>query len=97
MMALVRGVMAASSSAGSSVEVSGSTYYFDSGEYLAEYARGGILLYWIVNLSARRIEAYSDPDPARGIYRSRVDHEAGARIAVNGAVIVADDLLRYIV
>ena len=78
------------------VEVSGSTYYFDSGEYLAEYARGEILLYWIVNLSERQVEVYSDPDPTRGIYRSRVDYAAGAAIPIAGQVIAADDLLRYI-
>ena len=43
------------------VEVADSSYPEDSGEMLREYARAGIAQYWIVNINARRIEVYKDP------------------------------------
>jgi Uma2 family endonuclease len=33
------------------------------------YARFGIPEYWIVNLEARVVEVFSDPDAANGAYR----------------------------
>lgn len=41
------------------VEVSGSTYAADKGEYLREYARAGIPQYWIVHLAGRCVEVYA--------------------------------------
>lgn len=37
-----------------------------------DYARGGVPLYWLLDLPARRLDVYSDPDPARHRYRTRV-------------------------
>jgi Uma2 family endonuclease len=46
------------------------------------YARAGIPVYWIVNLSERQIEAYSDPSGAGEApeYRQRTDYAAGAEV-----------------
>jgi Uma2 family endonuclease len=42
-------------------EVAESSIGRDQGEKRAAYARGGIPVYWIVNLSDRRVEVYSVP------------------------------------
>jgi Uma2 family endonuclease len=45
------------------VEVSLSTLASDRGKQLLAYARGGIPVYWIVNLVDRRVEVYTNPGP----------------------------------
>ena len=74
-------------------------------EKLPAYAAAGIPVYWIVNLSGGAtsgsavVEVYTDPDPATGRYRSRVDMQPGDDISVVidgrevGRIAVAD-LLR---
>src|SRR5208282_3529208 len=52
-------------------EVSETTLDRDQGEKCAAYARGGVPVYWIINLIDNRIEVYTDPNPAYG-YRTRV-------------------------
>jgi Uma2 family endonuclease len=66
------------------VEVSDTTYYHDSGEFLRKYAEAGIPQYWIVNIPARRIEVYNDPDTDPGSYRNRMDYglEAAAPLSL---------------
>ena len=34
-----------------------------------DYARGGVPVYWLVDLVARSVDVYSDPDRERGRYR----------------------------
>jgi hypothetical protein len=53
------------------IEVSASTYAQDSGEYLREFARAEIAQYWIVNLQARRVEVYTQPNSAPPGYLAR--------------------------
>jgi Uma2 family endonuclease len=55
------------------VEVAESSLQTDRGAKKRAYARAGIPVYWIVNLKARQIEVYSDPDGAakRPDYRQR--------------------------
>ncbi len=77
------------------VEVSGSTYAFDSGEYLQGYARVGIAAYWIVNIAGRRIEAYSDPD-AEGAYRTRQDYEPGTLVPLEWGAVAVDEVHRLL-
>jgi Uma2 family endonuclease len=48
------------------IEVSDTTYLKDSTLKLREYARAGIEDYWIVNLPARRVEVYRDPENPTG-------------------------------
>ncbi len=43
------------------IEVADSTLQTDRGRKLRLYARVGIAIYWIVNLTERQIEVYSDP------------------------------------
>ena len=64
------------------VEVSDSSYPQDSGDKLAEYARGGIPQYWIVNLGARRIEVYTGPTLADDSWRyaGRTDYPLEATV-----------------
>jgi Uma2 family endonuclease len=45
------------------IEISGSTLARDRGEKLANCARGGIGIDWVVNLVDRQLEVYADPGP----------------------------------
>lgn len=75
------------------VEVSDSTYDRDRGEKWIAYAKGGIPVYWIINLAKGRVEVYTDPSPAG--YQSRVDFRPGQQVPVTiggqqvGAIAVA--------
>ncbi len=62
------------------VEVAETTLARDRGEKFAAYARGGIAVYWIVNLVDRQVELYTGP----GLdgYTSRVDFTAGEHVPV---------------
>lgn len=52
------------------IEVSGDSLRKDRRVKASVYARFGITEYWIVNVEARVVEMYSDPDAAKGAYRS---------------------------
>jgi Uma2 family endonuclease len=62
------------------IEVSDTTYHRDRDEKYPAYAKGGIPVYWIVNLAKRQIEVYTDPGPEG--YRTRVDFVAGQSVPV---------------
>jgi len=51
------------------IEVSGDSLRRDRRVKAAVYARFGIAEYWIVNVEARAVEVFSDPDTANGMYR----------------------------
>jgi Uma2 family endonuclease len=63
------------------VEVADTTLRFDRGDKAELYARAGILDYWIVNLSVRRLEIRRDPDPATGEYRQLSTHGEDATVS----------------
>lgn len=48
----------------------------------ADYARGGVPVYWLLDLEARTLDVYTDPDPAAGRFRARVTLQAGDSVAV---------------
>lgn len=62
------------------VEVSESTLDRDRNEKLPAFARGGIAVYWIVNLVDRQVEVYSSPGP--GAYRSAQVFRSGQQVPV---------------
>jgi len=62
------------------VEVSESTYDRDWGEKWTAYAKGGIPVYWILNLAKGRVEVYTNPGLAG--YQSREDFEPGQQVPV---------------
>jgi Uma2 family endonuclease len=62
------------------VEVADSSLDRDQGQKLLAYAKGGILVYWIVNLVDRQVEVYSSPVP-KG-YQSRQDFKPGQKFPV---------------
>ena len=62
-------------------EVSETTLDRDQGEKCAAYARGGVPVYWIINLIDNRIQVYTDPNPAYG-YRTRVDYQPGDHVPI---------------
>jgi Uma2 family endonuclease len=62
------------------VEVAETTLDRDRGPKLLAFARGGIPVYWIVNLVDSQIEVYSDPSPDG--YRSRQDFQPGQVVPV---------------
>jgi len=78
------------------IEVSYATYADDAGPMLAGYARAGVPVYWIVNINLRRVEVYTNPDPARGTYSARVDYEAGMTVPLAAGPIAVDDLFRHL-
>lgn len=51
----------------------------------AVYARAGIPEYWVVNLEARAVEAFAEPERATGTYR-RTRTYAPADTLVSGAL-----------
>ncbi len=61
-------------------EVSASTIAFDRTAKLRMYARNGIPVYWIVNVSERRIEVYTRP--VGEAYQDRIDYTAGQTVPV---------------
>ena len=50
------------------VEVAASSVAEDRGIRYERSARAGVPVYWIINLPARRVEVYTDPDPTTGRY-----------------------------
>jgi len=62
------------------IEVSLATLDRDRNEKLSAYARGGIRVYWIINLVDRQIEVYTEPGPRA--YGSRVDFQRGQTLPV---------------
>ena len=62
------------------VEVSGSTYADDRGEYLREYALAGILQYWIVNLRVRSVEIYTELVAGEGRYEAQGMYGPGEHV-----------------
>jgi Uma2 family endonuclease len=64
------------------VEVANTTLEYDQGVKKERYARGGISVYWIVNLRDGRVEVYTDPDQVTGQYRNRVDFGPAEHVPV---------------
>ena len=63
---------------------------------VAVYGRGGIPIYWILNLVDRQVEVYSCPQPDG--YATRTDYQSGQHVPVvlDGTVfgqIAVDNLL----
>jgi Uma2 family endonuclease len=75
------------------IEVSDSTLKQDRQVKGRIYARAGLLHYWIVNLVARWIEVYTDPDStaASPHYRIRTDYRPGDTIplVLDGQVVAS--------
>ncbi len=80
------------------VEVADTSLAKDRGEKLLAYGRGGVPVYWIVNLIDDQIEVYFEPDRNAGGYARCVVHAASDSVpleienAVVGRVTVADVL-----
>jgi len=49
------------------IEVAHSSLAFDRRKSCL-YARGGVPIYWIVNVAERQLEVFSEPDTANGVY-----------------------------
>ena len=87
-LALVRGRVAyysnrdvAAADMGLVLEIADSSLAEDRDVMGRLYAAGGIPAYWIVNLVDRRVEVYTDPDPAGG-YRAKAIFQPGEQIPV---------------
>ncbi|MFI5459390.1 MAG: Uma2 family endonuclease [Isosphaerales bacterium] len=80
------------------IEISDSTLTRDRGEKQTNYARGGISIYWIVNLIDRQVEVYSGP--SADTYSSCITFKPGQSVPVVidrvevGQIAVADILPR---
>jgi Putative restriction endonuclease len=73
------------------VEVSDSSLAFDRTDKSRVYGRGGVAVYWVVNVVDRRIEVYTDPTgpAAQPGYRTRTDYPPGMDVPVvlGGSVV----------
>jgi len=69
------------------VEVAMASLDRDRGAKQVGYARGGIPVYWVVNLVDRQIEVFTDPSPSG--YRSRQEFLAGHNVplVVAGTIV----------
>jgi Uma2 family endonuclease len=82
------------------IAVADSSLARDQGRKWVAYARGGILVYWIVNLVDDQVEVYSDPGPDG--YRSSQSVKRGQDVPVVidgvelGRIAVADVLPRLV-
>lgn len=79
------------------VEVSASSLERDRSDKGRIYARGGIPIYWIVNVEEKKVEVYSDPvGGAAAEYRGHVDYSSTESIPLIldarevGAIAVAE-------
>ena len=63
-------------------------------EKASDYARGRVPMYWLVDLEARRLDVYADPDAEEGEYRSRVS--LGEEDSVSLPALDAEDLARRV-
>lgn len=66
----------ASTDFGLLIEVADSSLALDRGPKQQIYARSGIPEYWIINIPERRVEVYTNPDPAANppAYAARTDY-----------------------
>jgi len=80
------------------VEVADTSLAKDRGEKLLAYARGGVPVYWIVNLLGDQVEVFGEPDRKMGRYTKCVMCDAFETVplwidgAELGRVVVADIL-----
>lgn len=72
------------------IEVADTSLGYDRGPKAAAYARAGVPLLWIVDLTARHVEVHGEPDSA-GRYRRRqsITGEAQLELPGGGAVAVS--------
>jgi Uma2 family endonuclease len=71
------------------IEVADSSLPYDRGRKIPAYARSGIPECWIINLVDRKIEMFSDPDPAAQRYRTERSAVAGDTLSLPGGVLLA--------
>jgi Uma2 family endonuclease len=65
------------------VEVSDSSLGYDRGTKQELYAEAKVPQYWIVNVSEKRVEVYTDPKGGKApAYRTRTDYAAGDSVPV---------------
>lgn len=76
------------------IEVAESSLRYDRTRKARAYAASGIPEYWIVNLVDRRVEVFTDPDPAARVYRQQRQVSAGDTLPLPGGYTLAvDDIL----
>ena len=71
------------------VEVSDTTLERDRTTKKRTYARSGIPIYWIVNLSSSQIEVYTQPSPAQADYLQQRDYQISenAPVVIDGSMV----------
>jgi Uma2 family endonuclease len=66
------------------IEVSDTTLDFERGVKALAYARGGVSVYWIVNLVDRQVEIYTQPGPDGFQQRQIVPADGHVRLVLDG-------------
>ena len=74
------------------IEVADTSLAYHRTHQAEVYAVNAIPIYWMVNLEARRVEVFSNPDVAGGRYERQILAYAGESLALPGsqALAVAD-------
>ncbi len=62
------------------IEVADTSVRYDTVEKAAMYARNGLPVYWVIHVTDRRIEVYSQP--ANGEYATRADYTADQAVPI---------------
>jgi Uma2 family endonuclease len=78
------------------VEVSDTTYLKDSGVKLRKYAAMKIPVYWIVNLSERAVEVFTQASGRRYLHRERYLKGDAVPVVIDGVArgtIAVSDIL----
>jgi Uma2 family endonuclease len=78
------------------IEVSDTTFDIDTGEKAELYAAAGIVDYWVLDVSDRRLIVYREPASGKEAYRSVMtlkETDSVSPLAIPGAVISVKDLL----
>ena len=67
------------------VEVSESSIRFDRGRKMHDYARGGVVEYWIADVNRESMLVHYDPDPNEGEYRNVQQFDRDAKLSPQAA------------
>jgi Uma2 family endonuclease len=62
------------------IEVADSSVRKDTVKFLKRYGLDGVVQYWVVNITARRVEVYTQPDRVKGSYRKSAFFEIGTEV-----------------
>ena len=73
------------------IEVSGSSYDYDTNIKSLLYASAKIETYWVIDIDNKRVEVFSNPKDGR--YRKKEEYERGDQIELLGLALTSENFL----